>query len=174
MLTLHSPHIITTWYVVRCIYRIYITGRSIPSIWEFPIQYTFTSKIVYVLIACLCTLVSGCADGALGMRGSPAWYATATKSDIERYEKNGGTRSSFAPLRSFTPATPSNTSSRISGTGRNIYNSDGSSSRISANGRNIYNSDSSSSRVSANGRNVYNSDGTSCRISSSGRQMYCN
>ena len=137
-------------------------------------QYTFTSKIVYVLIACLCTLVSGCADGALGMRGSPAWYATATKSDIERYEKNGGTRSSFAPLRSFTPATPSNTSSRISGTGRNIYNSDGSSSRISANGRNIYNSDGSSSRVSANGRNVYNSDGTSCRVSSSGRQMYCN
>jgi len=137
-------------------------------------------------------VLSNCSDGALGLRGSPAWYATASKADIKKYEANGGSRRlATTSYRSSGISTPTNTSSRvssngrniynsdgsssrISSNGRNIYNSDGSSSRISSNGRNIYNSDGSSSRISSNGRNIYNSDGTSCRISSSGRNMYCN
>ena len=116
--------------------------------------------------------VSGCSDGAIGMRGSPAWYLTAPQEAIAEYEKNGGRRS-YGSASNYSYGS-TNSSSRISASGRTIYNSDGSSSRISTSGRNIYHSDGSSSRISSSGRNIYNSDGSSCRISASGRNMYCN
>ena len=33
------------------------------------------------------SLMSGCADGALGMRGSPAWYMTASQAAIKELKK---------------------------------------------------------------------------------------
>ena len=142
-------------------------------------------------IAILCMVLANCSGGALGMVGSPAWYMTASKEAIKEYESNGGSRRSASTSYNSIINTPSITSSRVSSSGRNIFNSDGTSSRISSNGRNIYhsdgtssrissngrnifNSDGTSSRISSNGRNIYNSDGTSCRISSSGRNMFCN
>ena len=111
----------------------------------------------FVFLGSFIFIISGCSDGALGVRGSPAWYMTASKEAIKEYESNGGSRRSASTSYNSIINTPSITSSRVSSSGRNIFNSDGTSSRIST-----------------NGRNIYNSDGTSCRISSSGRNIFCN
>ena len=133
---------------------------------------------MFKLLQTCCLIFAGvflanCSDGALGMRGSSAWYMTASEEDIKKFEDNGGSRRPITTsYNSSVMSIPASTSSRVSSSGRNIYNSDGSSSRISSNGRNIYNSDGSSSRISSNGRNIYNSDGSSGRISSNGRNIY--
>ena len=143
----------------------------------------FTPKLGYVLSACLCSLVSGCADGALGRRGSPAWYLTASKSDIERYEKSGGTRSGYTGSYSARSdnyssgasdqnLSPLESGSKITSTGK-IRNPDGSLSRLSVSGRRIIHSDGSSSRVTSTGK-IRNPDGGTCRPSHlNPRKLFC-
>lgn len=118
-------------------------------------------------------VLSNCSDGALGMRGSPAWYATASKQDIRKYEASGGSRrkatTSYNSRSLDMPVSPS--SSRISSSGRTIRNSNGTSCRISSSGRQMRCSDGTSSRISLSGRTIRHSDGSSSRISSSGRSI---
>ena len=80
-------------------------------------------------IAILCLVLANCSGGALGMVGSPAWYMTASKEAIKEYESNGGSRRSASTSYNSVINTPSITSSRVSSSGRNIFNSDGTSSR---------------------------------------------
>ena len=99
-------------------------------------------------------IVSGCSDGALGVRGSPAWYMTASKEAIKKYEANGGTRKiasrSETSSRSTVFGTPGNSYSSV---GNTVFGSDGTTHQ----------------RI---GNTVFGSDGTTCQTI--GSQTFCN
>ena len=92
------------------------------------------------------SLLSGCADGALGMRGSPAWYLTASQADIDKYEKNGGSRSSS--IRQRKPVSKPSSSSIIGNRGSSYQ-------RI---GNTVFGSDGTTHQQIGN--TVFSSDGT--------------
>jgi len=123
-------------------------------------------------------LILTACGGGIGMKGSPAWYATAPKEAIKEYEEAGGKKSnrSVSARRSgsTTVITSGNqtVSCRTSSSGRNTYCSDGTTYRTSSSGRMIYGSDGTTYRQSSSGRMVYGSDGTTYRRSSNGRTVY--
>ena len=108
----------------------------------------------FVFLGSFIFIISGCSDGALGVRGSPAWYMTASKEAIKKYEANGGSR---------RKASRSGTSSRST-----IYGTSGTS--YSSVGNTVFGSDGTThQRI---GNTVFSSDGTTCQTI--GSQTFCN
>jgi len=115
-----------------------------------------------IAVAVIAVGLSGCSDGALGFRGSPAWYMTASKEAIQQYEASGKSRSSS--LGSYSYGSSPNSTKTVIGSqntsyqtiGNTVYGSDGSTHQ--AIGNTVYSSDGTTHQKI--GSTVYSSDGT--------------
>jgi hypothetical protein len=134
------------------------------------------------------SLISGCADGALGMRGSPAWYMTASQAAIKEFEKNGGSRRSGSRTaksvsKRSSSAIIGNSGSSYQRIGNSVFSSDGTTHQQI--GNTVFSSDGTTHQQIGNtvfssdgtthqqiGNTVFSSDGTTCQMI--GNQSFCN
>ena len=138
----------------------------------------------FVFLGSFIFIVSGCSDGALGVRGSPAWYMTASKEAIKKYEANGGTRRKASRSGTSSRSTVYGTSgTSYSSVGNTVFGSDGTThQRI---GSTVFSSDGTTHQRIGNtvfssdgtthqriGNTVFSSDGTTCQTI--GSQTFCN
>ena len=114
--------------------------------------------------------LASCGSGPIGVKGSTAWYATASKDEISKYEKeNPGAENpkQYSGLTSLLTKTEKTSTYRSSSSSSGISSHSSTHQRI---GNTIYSSDGTTHQQIGN--TVFSSDGTTCQTI--GNHTFCN